>query len=211
MNISICITVFNEEKTIGALLDSLINQSKKPEEIVIVDGGSKDKTIDIIRHYQKNDKSVKLIIEKCSRSRGRNLGVEIARGEIIAMTDAGCIARFDWLERLTKSFATGRVDVSAGFYQMVTNSAMEKVESVYLGVTPSNFNYNFLPSTRSIAFTKKIWEEVGGFPENLKGSAEDTVFNYKLIKFGAKISRVKDAIVECGDAGDNFQIPIGNL
>lgn len=198
MNISICITVLNEEGTIGPLLDSLINQSKKPSEIVIVDGGLKDKTVEITRHYQQKDGRIKLLVEKCSRAKGRNLGVEIAKGDVIAMTDAGCIADKNWLKNLTAPFATSRVDVSAGFYKMMGDSAFQKAESVYLGVRPSGFNYNFLPSTRSIAFTKKIWEEVGGFPEDLEGAAEDTVFNYKLIKAKAKFSRVKDAIVEWG-------------
>ena len=49
MKVSVCITVFNEEGSIGELLDSLLKQTKKPGEIVIVDGGSKDKTVDVIR------------------------------------------------------------------------------------------------------------------------------------------------------------------
>jgi glycosyltransferase involved in cell wall biosynthesis len=198
MNISICITVLNEEKGIAPLLDSLLSQSKKPAQIIVVDGGSTDKTVEIIRHYQQKDGRVKLFVEKCSRAQGRNFGVEIAKGDVIAMTDAGCIAQKDWLKKLTTPFATGRVDVSAGFYKMAGNTAFQKAESVFLGIRPSKFNFDFLPSTRSVAFTKKIWTEVGGFPERSEGTAEDTVFNYKLIENGAKISRVKDAIVEWG-------------
>ena len=89
MNISICITTFNEEGSIGPLLDSLLAQTKKAEEIVIVDGGSTDKTVEIIRHYQKKDRRIKLLTEKCSRAKGRNIGIEIAKNEIIAITDAG--------------------------------------------------------------------------------------------------------------------------
>jgi glycosyltransferase involved in cell wall biosynthesis len=198
MNISICITVLNEEGTIAPLLDSLLNQSQKAERIIIVDGGSGDKTVEIIRHYQQKDSRVKLLVEKSSRARGRNLSIEIAKGDIIVMIDAGCVAEKNWLKNLTAPFSTGRVDVSAGFYKMVGNSLLQKAESVYLGVRPRKFSYNFLPSTRSVAFTKKIWEEIGGFPEDSKGTAEDTVFNYKLIKAKAKVSRVKDAMVEWG-------------
>ena len=49
-----------------------------------------------------------------------------------------------------------------------------------------------------MAFTKKAWEEVGGFPEGGGNSAEDTDFNYKAVKMGLKYSRVKSAIVEWG-------------
>ncbi len=143
------------------------------------------------------------MIEKVSRAKGRNLSIEIAKGEIVAITDAGCVADRDWLKNITAPFATGRVDISAGFYHMVSGSAsrmtpMQKAESVFLGVTPRKFGINFLPSTRSMAFTKKAWEEIGGFPEGRGNSAEDTDFNYKAVKLGLKYSRVKDAIVEWG-------------
>jgi len=198
MNISICITVLNEEGSISALLDSLVNQSLKASEIVIVDGGSSDKTVEIIRHCQKKSNGIKLIIEKSSRAEARNIAVEIAKGDIIAMTDAGCVADKDWIKNLTKPFETGNVDVVAGFYSMTAGTSLQKAESVFLGITPKKFDFSFLPSTRSIAFTKKIWMDIGGFPEKTKGTAEDTIFNYRLIKAGAKISRVKSATVEWG-------------
>lgn len=198
MNISICITVLNEERSIGRLLDSLLNQTKKPDEIIVVDGGSKDKTVEIINHYQRKDARIKLLKEKCSRAKGRNFGVEMARGEIIAMTDAGCVAHPDWLKNLTAPFENTDVDVVAGFYKMTGETPLQKAESVFMGVRPRNFDVEFLPSTRSIAFKKAIWERVGGFPEKLRGAAEDTVFNYGLIKAGAKFSRMKSAVVEWG-------------
>lgn len=198
MNISICITVFNEEGSITPLLESLLNQSKKADQIVIVDGGSTDKTVEIIRHYQRKDGRIKLFVEKCTRAEGRNLSIEIAKGDVIAITDGGCVVDPDWLKNITAPFATGKVDIAAGFYKMVGKSGMQKAESIFLGVTPRNFNINFLPSTRSMAFTKTAWETIGGFPEGKGNSAEDTDFNYKAVKLGLKYSRVKNAIVEWG-------------
>jgi glycosyltransferase involved in cell wall biosynthesis len=198
MNISICITTFNEEGSIAPLLDSLVSQSKNPGEIVIVDGGSTDRTIEIINHYQKRFGGIKLLKEKCTRSKGRNLSVELAANDIVAITDAGCTAQHDWLKNISAPFATGKVDISAGFYHMVGDSDFQKAESVFLGVTPRKFNINFLPSTRSMAFRKSAWEAIGGFPEGEGNSAEDTDFNYKAVKLGLKYARVKTAIVEWG-------------
>ena len=180
------------------MLDSLLGQTKKAKEIIVVDGMSTDKTVEIIRHYQKKYGGIKLLVEKSNRAQGRNLGIEIAKGDIIATTDAGCVIHKDWLQKIIAPFATGRVDVSAGFYKMAGNLPFQKAASFYLGVTPRKFNNNFLPSSRSLAFTKKIWEEMGGFPENIEGTVEDTQFNKKLLKANARISRVKDAIVEWG-------------
>lgn len=198
MNISICITTFNEEKSIGPLLESLYSQSKKADEIIIVDAGSTDKTVEIINHYQKRYGNLKLLREKCSRAKGRNLGVEIAKSEIIAMTDAGCIPRADWLKNITIPFGTDRVGVSAGFYVMTGSDPVNRAMSVFLGTSPRNFDVSFLPSTRSIAFRKSVWQGIGGFPESSTGAAEDTVFNYQLLKNGVKLARVKNAVVEWG-------------
>lgn len=198
MNISICITTFNEEGSIAPLLNSLVNQTKRPDEIIIVDGGSTDKTVEIINHYQKRFGRIKLLKEKCTRARGRNLGIDAAKNDTIAVIDAGCVANRDWLENITKPFEIKHVDIVAGFYKMTGKNPLQKAESIYLGVTPRKFDHSFLPSTRSMAFRKNAWETIGGFPEGKENSAEDTDFNYKAVKLGLKYSRVKNAIVEWG-------------
>lgn len=212
MNISICITVLNEEYSISKLLDSLLVQSKKASEIIIVDGGSIDKTVEIIKHYQKKYSLIKLVVNKSTRAEARNIAVDLAKSEIVAMTDAGCITDLDWLKNITTPFETGKVDVVAGFYTMTGKTKLQKAMSVYMGVTPKRFNQKFLPSTRSIAFTKKIWEEVGGFPEKAEGTAEDTLFNLKLVQNKAKISRMKNATVEWGmpETISDFYLKIKN-
>lgn len=197
MKISVCITVYNEERTISSLLESLLNQSKNPNEIVIVDGGSTDQTVEIIRHYQKKTgKLIKLIVEKCTRAKGRNLSVELSQNEIIAVTDADCIARKNWLKSITEPLKIDEVGIVAGFYNMMGETPFLKAEKMFLGVLPDNFNNKFLPSTRSIAFKKSVWDMIGGFPERRDNSAEDTDFNYKATTLGVKYARVKDARVE---------------
>lgn len=212
MKISVGITTYNEERSITPLLGSLLAQTKKADEIVVVDGDSKDKTVEIIRHYQKKDKTIKLLVEKCSRARGRNLAVEMAKNETIAMTDSGCVADKYWLERITEPFKVESVDIVAGFYEMTGETPFQKAEAVFLGVMPEKFDIDFLPSTRSIAFRKTAWERIGGFPERKGNSAEDTDFNYKAIKLGIKYSRVKRAVVEWGmpESISNFQFKIYN-
>lgn len=198
MKVSVCLTVFNEEKSISVLLESLLNQSKKADEIIIVDGGSNDNTLTLVNHFQKKDSRIKILKENCSRAKGRNLGIEIAKNEVIAVTDAGCIARKDWLEKITEPLKNKEVDIAAGFYHMTGGTPVREAMGVFLGVTSGKFDINFLPSTRSMAFRKSAWEKVGGFPESRENSAEDTDFNYNALKLGLRYARVKNAIVEWG-------------
>lgn len=196
MKVSLVVTVLNEEPSIAALLESIITQTKKPDEIVIVDGGSTDKTCNIIKSYQKIIRSLKLFEFKTTRSEARNIGIEASKGDVIVTTDAGCIADKHWIANITKPFKDEKVDMVAGFYEMIGgDSSLRRAMSVFIGVTPEKFDDHFLASARSLAFRKSLWEKVGGFPEGLRDTAEDTMFNYNILKTGAKIVRVKDAIV----------------
>jgi len=213
MNISICITVLNEEKSIGSLLDSLLIQTKKADEIVIVDAGSEDRTPEIIKHYQKKDRSIKLLVEKGGIAHGRNAAIEIARYPIIAQIDAGCIAENDWLEKLVKPLEYDQVGVSAGFYTMTANSSLQKAMSVYLGIPPERFDtVSFLPSARSVAFKKEVWEKIGGFNEKLAHGGEDTQFFYSCVKTGIRTARVGEAKVIWEEIGNlTFKKFLGKL
>lgn len=203
IKVSVCITVFNEEKAIAQLLDSLLTQTKKPSEIVVVDGGSNDNTAQIIRHFQKKDKRIRFLVEPGSVAHGRNTGVEVARFPIIAHTDAGCVARKDWLERLCQPFRHKEVGVVAGFYEMPAKTPLQKAMNVYHGVPPERFDAtSFLPSARSVAFRRSVWEEVGGYSEKFDKAGEDTLFIYEVIKKGFNIVRVKEAIVDWEESAD---------
>lgn len=190
---SVCITVLNEEKTIESLLNSLLKQSVKPLEIIIVDGGSTDRTAEIVQRYD----DFKLVISKgASRSKARNMAIKMAKSEIIALTDAGCIPDVNWLRNITKPFESGNIDVVAGFYKMVSKTKLQKSMEVFLGVSPKDLNSKFMPSARSMAFKKDIWKKAGGFPNELDQTAEDTLFNTRLLSVVAKFHVAQDAIVE---------------
>lgn len=201
MNVSVCVTVRNEEKTIGDLIMGLLTQTKKPSEIIIVDGGSEDRTVSIIKHYQRRDSRIKLFTEKVPRALGRNIAVAAAKNELIAITDAGCIPNEDWLDKLTKPFEKKEVEVVAGFYDMKAQNAMQKAFSVFLGTLPVDFDHKFLPSARSMAFRKSIFEKQSGFPVLMTDTAEDSLFAANLVRSGVKITRVKSAKVEWGMPG----------
>ncbi len=195
---TLVITVFNEEKTIDKLLSALEKQTRKPEEIIFVDGGSTDATASVISNFQFPSSNKKILTRPNSTiAQGRNVGIKEASGEIIVMTDAGCIPHQDWFEKITAPFKNSSTDVVAGFYQMTGETTLQKSLSCYLGILPQKLNpANFLPSARSIAFKKEIWQKVGGFSEKLEMAGEDTLFNYQAKKLGAKFVTVPEAVVD---------------
>jgi glycosyltransferase involved in cell wall biosynthesis len=195
MKTSLIITVKNEENTIEECLDSLLSQSRMPDEIIIVDGGSTDKTVETIERYIKNEVPIKLIVAKGANiAQGRNIAIENAKHEIIASTDAGCITDKYWLKNLVAKFDDA-IDVVSGVYKPLTNTTFEGCVGEITCPKVEYLNEStFMPSSRSVAFRKVAWEEVGGYPEKLS-YAEDTVFNLMLKKAGFKFKLAKDAVV----------------
>ncbi len=195
-NVSVCITVYNEEATIEELLTSLFRQTKKPSEIVICDGGSTDKTIQIIQRLQKKNKSIRLFTSFGNVAHGRNFAIRNAKYSIIATIDAGCVAKKDWLENLLKGYGM-TMDVVAGFYEMKWKTPFQKIMALYRGTHPKRYDPNsFIPSCRSVAFTKSLWKSLGGFDETLTLSGEDTQFFNQAVVRNKKIARVQNACVE---------------
>lgn len=88
MNLSLIISLFNEEKFINKCLDSAINQKLEKMEIICVDDGSTDNTLKILKEYSKKDSRIKIIShENIGLGASRNKAMEIAKGEYIAFLD----------------------------------------------------------------------------------------------------------------------------
>jgi hypothetical protein len=100
-DISIIIPTLNEVRYLPKCLSSLINQSRSDiGEIVVVDGGSTDGTVEVARKY-----SDKVVVEPGQAvGASRNLGARRAKGEILAFIDGDTIASVDWLEEIARSF-----------------------------------------------------------------------------------------------------------
>lgn len=192
MKISVVITVLNEQKTILFLLKSLALQSKKPNEVIIVDGGSTNNTLSVIPNKKTK---FELLKKMGNRAVGRNEGIRKASHEIIAITDAGCILDKHWLKEITDPFNSSDVEVVSGYYKIQANSVFEQCVGVYSLVMPKSIHsQEFLPSSRSMALRKNVWRQAGEFPEQ-SSLNEDYVFARKLQKLHKKICFAKNAIV----------------
>ncbi len=201
MKVSFITTVLNEEESIGRLLESLKNQSRIPDEIIIVDGGSCDQTVANIKYQISNIKKTiknlkfKIIIKPGNRSLGRNEAIRRATGDIIVASDAGCILEKNWVKNIVEPFIDSKIDVVAGYYRGLARNIFQECLIPYVLVMEDRVNPDeFLPATRSMAFRKSVWETIGGFDEKLSHN-EDYDFANRLKKADSKIIFVKDAKV----------------
>lgn len=198
-------TIFNEEKSIGKFLKGIASQSQTPDEVVIVDGGSTDNTIQIIERFRFDNPNLnlKLIVdESCSLkntpgpiARGRNTAINLAQHSLILATDAGCELDKDWVRNISKPFLDKEVSAVAGWYVgSRRNSFQITYESVLMQNSKQAQAKNFLPSSRSIAFYKKVWLDAGKYPENAF-AGEDTAFCISILNAGYMFTPALNAIV----------------
>ena len=196
--ISVVITVKNDPAGCAMTLSSLTSQTRTPDEIIVVDGGSTDDTAQVVRQYAGNGTRLRLIeTPGANIARGRNLAASAATGEIIATIDSGCRAEPDWLEKLTRPFADEPdIEFVAGFYRVEAHTLLEAVAGLATmrgqlePVCPETFN----PSARSMACTKALWSRAGGWPEWLCFS-EDTLFDHKVRRMAVGWRFAGDALV----------------
>jgi GT2 family glycosyltransferase len=196
--VSLIATVKDEAASIGGFLDGLLAQSRPPEEIVVADGGSTDGTIAAIEAARDRSPVPIRLIEApgTNISEGRNVAVAEAANEVIAVTDAGARPEPDWLEKLVAPLEREpETAVSSGFF--LPGGTGWRQRTLAIAITPQREEIDpeaFLPSSRSVAFRRSWWKQVGGYPEWLR-HCEDLVFDLELRKAGAAFVFVPDSIV----------------
>ncbi len=186
VRVSLVITVKNEAASLPALMDSIVAQERRPDEIIVCDGGSTDGTVDLLRCYESKVSGLRILVAPGANiSQGRNLAIAAAKFPVIACTDAGVRLDPAWLYLLTSPFGLpGAPDVVGGFFVPDPRSIFElAMGAAVLPELKDLDPENFLPSSRSIAFRKSAWEAVGGYPEWLD-YCEDLVFDLALKKAG---------------------------
>lgn len=150
IEISVIIPIFNAEKTLKRCLDSILNQTFKNFEIICVNDGSQDKSIDILKEYKEKDNRI-IIIQQENKgvSSARNAGIKIAKGKYITFIDSD-----DWIEPYTYMSVK---------QQMNNNYDIIRIEQMKDNLKRKNMEYN----QDMIFNSQQIYEEV--IPKILNG------------------------------------------
>ncbi|PIN98573.1 MAG: hypothetical protein COT90_03645 [Candidatus Diapherotrites archaeon CG10_big_fil_rev_8_21_14_0_10_31_34] len=202
--ISVIVCERNSEKFIEDCVNSIMNQSFKDFELIIVHTASTDSTKEKIIELQKKY-SIKLIeLKKNGISRARNTGIKNALGELIAFTDSDCVVEKNWLEELIKGFdektvsvgGPNLVPVNADKKEKIFDELLELISGIgssYVKNSEKIIEVKHNPTCNSI-YTKKILAEMNGFNEKLS-SNEDPELDYRIKKTDQKIKFNPKAIV----------------
>jgi len=180
MKVSVIIVAKNEAEIIGLCLDSMLTQTYKDYEIIVVDGGSTDETADIVKSYvNKTPEKVQLIFDPgLGPGYARNLGVKFSRGEIITFMDGDDTVNPEYIENIVKHFKDPQV--AGVFVKMIFRSG-----SKLWGCTQDAWKWmrwNKKSTRFPVAFRKVVFEEVKGYnPEIVVG--EDYDLYLKIIHY----------------------------
>jgi len=188
--VSVIVIVLNMEATIGSCLSALkkLNYPEDKYEIIVVDGGSTDNTLQVIKQFD-----VKLFSEASGiRGSARNYGINKAKGSIMAFIDADCDANREWL-RLHVDDHLAHPDVGAVGGGIIHKLPKEgKFTSLIIADNETEFSvvsrmrYVSTIPTCNASFKKSVLNRVGLFNEKLH-IGEDTEICHRIVSCGYKI------------------------
>jgi glycosyltransferase involved in cell wall biosynthesis len=191
-------TLYNEADNVSRWWDCLMRQTVMPDEIAIVDGGSNDGTWEKLRELAKKcPVPVKLEQRHCNIARGRNRAIELTDTEIIAATDAGSYPDPEWFKEVTEPLMRDpTVEIVGGQSWTIVENDFQKFLRQFEPEHDSPRAENgVFSSSRNVAYRRRTWEEIGGYPEWLTLAGEDALFNFELYVLGRKFVPNTKAVV----------------
>jgi glycosyltransferase involved in cell wall biosynthesis len=185
--VTIGLCVRNEEADVSSAVESVFNQDFPHEliEVIVVDGYSKDKTIEIVEEaLSKGDIFYKIFFENEGLGHARQMVVENSRGDYIIWVDGDI--------RLSRSYTRKQIDfmdnnpmvgIAVGRYGIYTGSTIATLEN--LAYVVENYGWKSgehprLPPTEGSVFRVKAVRQAGGFDERMKGACEDLEVAYRM-------------------------------
>jgi glycosyltransferase involved in cell wall biosynthesis len=194
------IPTYNEELDIGNCLESLqsLDYPENMLEIIVVDGGSKDKTTSIVKKF----KNVKLITlgENTGVSMGRNVGIDNVKGEILIFIDADCIADRDLVKEHVKHYPEYDC-VSGGYIPQKGKTLMTKYDYFFAKILWKEDSAG--PCFNNGSYKREVFNE-NRFDENIKFGYEDKDLSQRILAKNYRFRYEPNAKVEHISEGQSF-------
>ncbi len=210
IKVSVIIPVYNAYDYLRPAMDSVIYQTLREIEIICVDDGSTDHSLEIIKEYQKNDDRIRIVTEtNAGPAVARNNGLNRARGEYLAFFDADDFLEPNFLEALYKKAKEKDLDIAISDYDVYNSKRATFVKGdggahkeIFDGdaVTSKNENPDYiLSSTINSAWNKLFRREFIiskgiRFLENVR-MYEDVYFVVSAMALAARVAKVPDVLM----------------
>lgn len=189
--VSVIIPCFNDHKYIGQAINSVTNQTHKNVEIIIVDDGSDEVTLNFLKAI--NQENVEILYQKNSGpSAARNTGIKHAKGDFILTLDSDDYFENSFistaLSYLIDNFKIGLVSCWINVFN--DTGILEKFKPE--GGDLKKLLLGNGASAGSVLFRKQCWLEIGGYDENMRKGYEDWEFNISVVKAGWEIALIEE-------------------
>lgn len=204
MRVSVVIPARDASHTLPGCLEALAQQRRLPEEVVVVDNGSRDRTAEVARSFADRFRDLRVVAEpRPGEGFARNRGIAEAKGDLLAFTDADCVPREDWLGTAVRALAEhpGCGAVAGEVTGHRPRRPVEKYLSVAAFPTPAvpkTATYLSFPPptfyTANFVIRRAALERVGGFDQNLR-TGLDVDLCVRLLRAGISIRFEPRAVV----------------
>ena len=199
MQISVVIPALNEEKAMPGLLEALLCQTRLPEEIIVVDADSTDRTADIVEEWGRSGHPV-----RCLKGRrggcgiGRNIGIQAAKSEWIVILDCGMVPIPSWLVALEET------QKRTGAQAVFGTCAYKPVSSFQKALCVVAWGERPVPVVPCTLFHRSVFETIGLFREDLEAVEDREWFKRFLRHYGNRCI-MPGAITPQLDIPDNLR------
>lgn len=191
--ISVIIPNYNGAKTIGHCLDAVYSSRYPDYEVIVVDDGSTDTSLEIIRKYP-----CKLITPGVhgGASKSRNIGAGNCTGEILFFIDADCVVFDDTLERVDRCYADENTIIGGSYTPRAYDSSFfSDFQSVFVHYCETKRPDPDYIATHALVIDARLFRRSGGFPEDFLPILEDVEFSHRLRREGCRLMLCRDLLV----------------
>ncbi len=199
---SIIIPVYNRPVEVKELLESMVNQTYKNYEMIIVEDGSDERCEDVVNEYKDRIDLKYFYKENTGPGFSRNYGMERAEGAFLLFFDSDCLIPADYLTKVEAFMEKAPLDAYGGPDAAHSSfSDMQKAidYSMTSFITTGGIRGkkkqvdNFQPRSFNMGISREVYEKVGGFREIHPG--EDPDLSYRIMDAGFRVGLIPEAFV----------------
>lgn len=167
VKVSVIIPARNEEEYIASCLDSLMNQTKKPFEIIVVTNNSTDRTREIVDGYRS--KGVRQIVfnGKSSAAIARNIGAKAAKGDVFFFFDADMLCSPTVIEDIEGAFSDPSIKHAVTLTATNTGTFLQKCYAAKMAYLRKRWEIENITKRSANIFRKDLFKKVGGYPKDV--------------------------------------------